>query len=241
VGDGEPLRYGSLTSCPDTGLCDLLVRRLADILRAAGPGRFVVLSSTWRCPQYAKRVLKLEGAISAHLGSPFQFDARTEVDSCGRDSGDPADRVRDIGQFLRSSCADRCAATAPPLRVLVLDDFNASPLQGIACDDDTVIHSAGDLEEYLRSQIPAEVPARVAVTHTLSSWFDEPSGLDVTIGCGLTGQRFTPRLLSCRRAGRARERPRRLLSSPPAKASSCRGRRRSPPSWAPCGERKPPL
>ncbi|CAK0848318.1 unnamed protein product [Prorocentrum cordatum] len=185
VGDGEPLRYGSLTSCPDTGLCDLLVRRLADILRAAGPGRlvgaarrgglaeeervlagglraaaeqqgvaaselrgvrqalrgragglcpgwvidaaateafgaswpaappcvwapprrrgpraravacpsgrprcgqrvapcrFVVLSSTWRCPQYAKRVLKLEGAISAHLGSPFQFRGAREFE-----------------------------------------------------------------------------------------------------------------------------------------------------------------
>ncbi|CAK0848314.1 unnamed protein product [Prorocentrum cordatum] len=207
------------------------------------------------------------GASLSELAVPV--GPRTTVSPCMRkallkqweptyrwDSGDPADRVRDIGQFLRSSCADRCAATAPPLRVLVLDDFNASPLQGrlgwsrigrrseaqavaaqlfiaadlrrisangqvclwrcmaacrqhshaspacraevadagIACDDDTVIHSAGDLEEYLRSQIPAEVPARVAVTHTLSSWFDEPSGLDVTIGCGLTGQRFTSAL-----------------------------------------------
>jgi hypothetical protein len=194
VGGGESLRYGSLTSSPDNGLCDLLVRRLADLLRAAGPGRLVVLSSTWRCPQYAKRVLKLESAISAHLGSPFQFDARTQVDKSGRDNGDPATRIQDIGKFLRSHCANRCAATEPPLRVLVLDDFNASPLQGLACDDGSAIDSAGDLKEYLRRQIPAGVQAKVAVAHTLASWFDEPSGLEVSIGCGLTGQRFTSAL-----------------------------------------------
>lgn len=194
VGGGESLRYGNLTSCPDNGLCDLLVRRLADLLRAAGPGRLVVLSSTWRCPQYAKRVVKLESAISAHLGSPFQFDARTQVDKCGRDNGDPAIRVQDIGQFLRSRCADRRAATEPPLRVLVLDDFNASSLQGLACDDGSVIDSAGDVKEYLCRQIPADVQAEVAVAHTLASWFDESSGLDVSIGCGLTGQCFNSAL-----------------------------------------------
>lgn len=60
------LACGSQRRCADE-----LVMRLVEILRACGPQRTVVLSSTWRQPNCAKLVADLEADVSEHLGEPW--------------------------------------------------------------------------------------------------------------------------------------------------------------------------
>ena len=60
-------------------LSKVLVGRLSELIRDAGPKCHVVLSSSWRKKQHMKRRLRLEQDLSEALGRYFEFDAFTQL------------------------------------------------------------------------------------------------------------------------------------------------------------------
>lgn len=179
IGNGEAGTYKKLTSSPATGLSGLLVGRLAQIIRAAGKGAQVVLSSRWRLPKYARRVKVLENAIGCHLGKPFMFHARTPL--CEDQSA--AARLLCIGEFAAAHCRKRDGSSAR-LRMVILDDFHMTAL-GTWSMNGHRMDSAKDVEEYLLSCIPQSAAAGAKLIHTFDEWM-EPGGLAVRIATGLT-------------------------------------------------------
>lgn len=171
--------YGDVFSCPKTFLSDVLVGRLAQIIQAGGERCSVVLTSTWRRPEYIGYVTQLEEALSIHLGRLFSFDARTAP--CD-ERGDPAIRLWSIGEFVAEHCAKR-PCTAGKLRLLVLEDFNYSPL-GWFCGK-TCMERCSDVENFLRSQVPDSVVSSAKLIHTYDAW-ETTSGQCVEVGSGLT-------------------------------------------------------
>jgi len=186
--DEESTTYHELlTNSPHApGNLDLIyifVRRLAIMIRVAGPRRLVVLSSTWRKPQYARKVEQLEKAIAVTLGEPFAFDARTSL----KEDRSVAGRLNGIRAFIE----DYVAASqnmAGPLRVLVLDDFHNTPLNGWKCNG-YPMSSVRDVEAYLEGSIPLYLGGAARLIHTYAEWKTE-SGRLVQIGSGMTANHF---------------------------------------------------
>ena len=120
---GSSAAYSELASNASTGVSEVLVGRLAEVLREAGDGRLVVLASSWRGPSHRPKVERLEECISHALGEPFRFDDMTKF--C-KDSS-PAARLECIGDYV----SDHCDGWQSSARVLVLEDFHISPLKGV--------------------------------------------------------------------------------------------------------------
>lgn len=194
-------RRGSLVCSDKTMLCEAAVGRLAKLLQAAfdssGSGACqVVLSSTWRLPEHAAGVAALEGMLSGELGRPFKFDERTTpcLDSC------PVDRLKLIGNFLASYWQGRVGQ----LRVLVLDDFNMTPLNGSWNVGSVTMDDEDEVARYLKMRATVGRPrsamkdVSVHLVHTYEAWklasepdknletASEASIGEVQVGCGLT-------------------------------------------------------
>lgn len=164
-----------------TSLSELLVWRLAQIIRTAGSKSLVVLSSSWRSEP--RRVRQLEEALGRHLEEPFSFGAHT--DAC-EESGAPEVRLQSIALFVERHCAARgplAGRRAGRLRVLVLDDFHIQPF-GWSCEQ-VNIDGPQAVEEFVRSRVPAPIDARVEVVHPYDEWVT-PAGTSVCVGTGLT-------------------------------------------------------
>jgi len=113
------------------------------------------------------------------LGRPFAFDATTKQ----ANERNASDRLQCIGDYIHNLCSGR--ADCSPLKVLVLDDFFCSPLNGWLCGGRS-IRSAGAVERYLRDCAPGQaVELTVKFVHTYDEWRTQ-SGLRVQVGSGLT-------------------------------------------------------
>eukprot|EP00931_Biecheleriopsis_adriatica_P117372 TRINITY_DN92898_c0_g1_i1.p1 TRINITY_DN92898_c0_g1~~TRINITY_DN92898_c0_g1_i1.p1 ORF type:complete len:359 (-),score=68.77 TRINITY_DN92898_c0_g1_i1:54-1130(-) len=171
------LTYGDFASGRDVDVAEEMVKRLAKILKAAGPRKLVVLSSTWRQPKHAQRVAKLEALVSKHLGQQFVFDDRTDLN----EEVGAAGRLKGIGSYLRQH-SERVGSDTG-LRVLVLEDFHISPMGSWKCEgrDITSVEVAQD---YLRRCSSGNVNTSVRLIHTYDEW-QTRQGL-MQLGSGLT-------------------------------------------------------
>jgi hypothetical protein len=175
----EKSTYGEFTAEGRSSLCKAFVQRLARIIAAAGDRgkRTVVLSSSWRNPQYEKSVRMLEKEISRALGHTFTFDAKTPL---GNDKGLEG-RVGTIGEFLDNFRTGSEFATAKRLRLLVLDDFCINKVANVPA-----------VEQRLCQRLTEGSPAGKApdveacLVHTYDSW-TTADGSHIEIGCGITG------------------------------------------------------
>jgi len=184
LGDEEEGTFCKL-ACPGSSqLSPVLIRRLAGLMQRAGPNRMVVLASNWRRGRQAgPKVAALEAALSQHLGYAFAFDAQTEGSSREKLA---SERLRCIGEHLRSLFANGCSFDRP-LRVLVLEDFFVTPLDGWLCEG-VEVRTNADAEGYLRRCVPEEADLDVRLVHTYDEW-QADSGLRVQVGTGLTLER----------------------------------------------------
>jgi hypothetical protein len=173
----EDCTYESL-SCKNSDCSTALVRRLAEILKMAGERRQVVLSSNWRRPQHAGRVKRLEEEVSHHLGKSFAFDAKTAV--CSERTAE--DRLTCIGDYV-SKLAKQRDASDGHLRVLILEDFFISPIDGWLCDG-APMNSVEACEKYIMNR-GEKMDFSVKLLHTYDEWHTS-SGLRVQVGAGLS-------------------------------------------------------
>lgn len=176
---GEEGFYSDLACPAGTHLCEVLVRHLALVIAASGDRCQVVLSSNWRKPHHAARVQMLEAEVSRHLGREWAFDARTRPaeERCA------ADRLRCIGDFVESLCVNGRCRDGRLLRLLVLEDFFITPLDGWVCSGQQ-IDSSASVEAYLLKR--ARRPNVTAhLVHTYDEWTTS-SGMLVQVGTGLT-------------------------------------------------------
>lgn len=178
LGHGEQSTLAALGSAPPFDLSDVLVNRIANIIRAAGHRRSVILSSSWRRPQHLERMKGLERAIARHLGEPFVFDGKTNLAK----EVDPSGRLLAIGAYIQ-----QMQTSATKLRVLVLDDFYITNIGGWSVDG-FLVDSVEAAERYIRERPPFAAPAlemSVRVIHTYDEWAT-PEGLLVQVGTGIT-------------------------------------------------------
>mmetsp|Transcript_64036 Transcript_64036/g.180276 ORF Transcript_64036/g.180276 Transcript_64036/m.180276 type:complete len:324 (-) Transcript_64036:13-984(-) len=182
IGHGDAT-YAEYVSSTPFHCCKRMIGRLAQLIHAAGDNCTVVLSSSWRHPQHEGRVRRLERALSTLLGKKFRFHARTAL----VEDRSPGARLRAIGDFV-SQRSRRCARPWTRYRVLVLDDFHVSAMDGWRCDG-TRVDSTAAAEEYLRSRMPGHGGSSARVVHTFDKW-TTPSGLAVRVGAGLTSEHF---------------------------------------------------
>jgi len=155
------------------------------LIQAAGPRCRIVLSSTWRLPQYAATKQYLESCITWHLGHKFAFDDCTALanESC------PVDRLECLGDYIGSFCPEQQPRPSK-LRILVLDDFFGIPLTGLSCEGVSV-NSTAAAELYLLARAgDAKKDVEVRVVNTSDSWLSVQGAQEVPIGCGLTGGFF---------------------------------------------------
>lgn len=183
-GESSDAKYSNFRCPPGELVCDLLVGRLANIIRSAGNRKAVtvVLSSSWRKPKHNAGVAKLERSISAHLGEAFSFDARTQ--QC--DESTAGDRLATIGQFL-ATLQDNGFVKSQSIKVLVLEDFFITKFctAGWQCGGRKIRNVAG-AEAYLKDQAQnTGFKADVKLIHTCDDWTTS-TGVPVEIGCGLT-------------------------------------------------------
>jgi len=179
----KDITYRSLVATKGD-LCDTLIERLVQLIQSAGSRCQVVLSSSWRRPQHTRRAQSLESRISKHMGKPFTFDDRTAI----RDERNAIDRLKCLGDYVESFCETR-DPNAGKLRILVLEDFCISPLNGLHCNN-FPIDSSEDAERYLLSKVGDDTAASVRIIHTYAAWKTE-QGLPVAIGCGITMEHFS--------------------------------------------------
>jgi len=181
LGPGEEGTLGKFASTSPCDVSPILTERLAQLIRAAGTNRTVVLCSSWRRPQHRLRMAWLEQEISRHLGTDFAFDERTPL----RDDSVAEERVRCIGDFLES------LRVLPKggLQLLVLEDFFITPLKGWSCDG-VEVKNTEVIEQYLLRRLPASASAVARVVHTFDEW-KTPNGLEVQAGIGLTMENLT--------------------------------------------------
>mmetsp|Transcript_57967 Transcript_57967/g.114958 ORF Transcript_57967/g.114958 Transcript_57967/m.114958 type:complete len:323 (+) Transcript_57967:87-1055(+) len=183
--EGEHATYEKFVAEP-CDLSQLLVGRLAQLIGQAGSSCSVVLSSSWRKPKHAKRVQTLETFIGKHLGRPFQFDDRTEL---REESGGAMDRLQVLGDYTQDFCRKR-RGSALKLRVLVLEDFCITPLDGGLKCQGVSIGSPEAAERYLLSRAKGSSAVSVRMIHTYDKWITD-QGLPVAIGTGLTMKHFS--------------------------------------------------
>mmetsp|Transcript_68128 Transcript_68128/g.221847 ORF Transcript_68128/g.221847 Transcript_68128/m.221847 type:complete len:302 (-) Transcript_68128:190-1095(-) len=192
---GEDATFSKLASVGSSEVSDVLIGRLAELIRAAGERRMVVLSSRWK--SHRKRVQRLEEVISLHLKAPFTFDAKTATDRLMTPEG----RLESIGDFLAGLCEWRGKkGLRGKLRALVLEDFHINPMGGWSCGG-ALIPSVDAAERYLRQRLPPAADAEtcssgsepmmleVKLVHTYTEW-KTPGGLRVQVGTGLTMKYF---------------------------------------------------
>jgi hypothetical protein len=186
--DNENTTYGGLcegsTACLRGDLADIYIKRLADIIAAARTqGKLIcVMSSTWR-NRNVPGVHVLEEAVSEHLGETWTFDAKTASKESKANSG----RLKGIGNFLTDWVA-QSAENLDNVRVLVLEDFHISPLDGWSCGGDRM-NSTQDVEAWLRTCLPRDMNAATCVIHTFEEWTTR-TGVLVQVGSGLTLNHF---------------------------------------------------
>lgn len=185
----EKVTYSSHIACSTTKLNSIFVERLANLIRAAGSGVQVILSSSWRKPKFASRVLHLETMIGRILGRTFKFDAGTSLEKKSHRREAPADRLSCIGDFIAENTAEvskfaEAQAMTCNLKVLILEDFFASPLNGFMCDT-KVVCRCGDAEDYIQSRCASSgITMETRLLHTFHK-FETPT-TTVQIGSGLT-------------------------------------------------------
>jgi len=179
----ENTTYGMLCKGSDH-LSDVYVGRLALLVAAAKTrGRVIcVLSSSWR-NYFTRGVRALEEALSKHLRAPFTFDAETDAQELKNPSG----RACNIGGFLKKWSAS-CPDISGTVRVLVIEDFGISPLNGWQCGGKP-IKCTDDVEAYWRECLPSNIDARVCLIHTFDEW-TSGTGMSLKIGSGLTLDHF---------------------------------------------------
>lgn len=171
--------YSELAVGKGSLISPVLASHLADILRAAGNDTSVVLASNWRRLEHATRVRKLEAEVSKHLITDFNFRSKTRMET----ERGAADRLRFIGDYIEGVCGPEGKFHGRPLRVLVLEDFFVTPLDGWYCGR-TKIDSVDAAEAYLLSRSSGS-HVEVKLVHTYDEW-RTPSGLRVQVGAGLS-------------------------------------------------------
>lgn len=198
AGLGEDSTYAHF-ACPDSVmLSTIMVERLAKLINAAEtevPCQ-VVLSSTWRAPKHAAGVKVLERMISSALGRNFAFDDRTPLGS----DRSAEERLKTIGNYIAKYWEGRKTR----LRVLVLEDFSASSLDGSWHCGTHCMDCVEDAEAYLKARaakgrpMAARDDVACCLIHTYDHWQLPPDdraadfeGEWVHIGCGLTWQHFS--------------------------------------------------
>jgi len=161
-------------------LSDVLISRLASVIRAAGKNAMVVLSSSWRKPSHRRRRELLEGCLAKHLPdrSGFTFDAITDL----REEKKPEDRLKTIGDFLQRNCNKKGTS----YRALVLEDFFIHSIGGWSCQGISM-NSLRDVERYLVRRTSGL--AKVKFLHTYEEWLTD-SGMLMQVGSGLTKRHF---------------------------------------------------
>mmetsp|Transcript_43222 Transcript_43222/g.99639 ORF Transcript_43222/g.99639 Transcript_43222/m.99639 type:complete len:322 (-) Transcript_43222:134-1099(-) len=185
LGFGEDATYGKFLSSSTTRVSDVLVERLAQIVRAAGgpnERRHVVLASTWRHPRHSGLAKQLEQAVSHHLGRPFTFDARTSLWADDHAEG----RLRAVGNFIEEYCNNQGPLTR--LRAVVLDDFCVTPLKGWWLDG-VEVNSVAAAEAYLQGRVKDCTSSAIKVVHTYEEW-TASCGMKMQVGAGLKMEHF---------------------------------------------------
>jgi len=203
---GEDDTYSKFACTAPSQLSEVLVSRLAKIIEAAEaesrPGEdsecndpfverhmkkvAVVLSSTWRKPEHAGRVKRLEEMITKYLNYPFRFEARTRL----ADEVVASERLTAISDFVHDFCVDRLRlGCRNPLKVLVLEDFFIMPIDFV-CNGVSVGNAtkAGIFIEKRAAQARSG-RVKAKVVHTYDQ-FETPEGLVVEVGEGLTQKRL---------------------------------------------------
>lgn len=178
IGHGDDGTYSKFaTASGSSDICPLFAKRMADIIRHAGPNYVMVLSSSWRKACHQARVIALEAALSKFSGQSIKFGSRT------RPGGDePEKRLEIIGDFVREYSTNRNNPAAP-LRVLVLDDFAATHPRSWSFSER--IWSKESVEECLRERSAQPNLTYVKLVHTYDEWTTD-FGVQVQIGSGLT-------------------------------------------------------
>eukprot|EP00747_Dinoflagellata_sp_TGD_P111297 gnl/TRDRNA2_/TRDRNA2_171194_c0_seq1.p1 gnl/TRDRNA2_/TRDRNA2_171194_c0~~gnl/TRDRNA2_/TRDRNA2_171194_c0_seq1.p1 ORF type:complete len:585 (+),score=71.43 gnl/TRDRNA2_/TRDRNA2_171194_c0_seq1:44-1798(+) len=182
-GDGDSSLYGEFFSRADIDICNIFTCRLAQIIRAAGAMRRVVLSSSWRRPKYEQRIHSLEQIIGGFLGQDFMFDDRTAL----ADEVGGGDRLRLIGDYVAKYCSEGRSKTG--IRVLVLDDFFFLPITDFDCGSGTTVNSVQSAESYLEARASSATEAKARIIHTYGTCL-LPSGDTVRVGTGLSLPHF---------------------------------------------------
>mmetsp|Transcript_60711 Transcript_60711/g.141480 ORF Transcript_60711/g.141480 Transcript_60711/m.141480 type:complete len:303 (-) Transcript_60711:146-1054(-) len=187
LGHGEGATYQKLVATSEVS--EVLLHRLAEIIRAAGERCSVVLSSSWRKPQHRKRARRLEESMSAHLGEHFRFDDRTAL----RSENGPEERLETIGDYVEDLCRRRPYEC---FRLLVLEDFCINPIRMLKCcmrqqEQAMIVNSAADAERYLLSRAAAcsFAVVQAKVIHTYDRWTSADGSLH-EVGSGLTMEHF---------------------------------------------------
>jgi len=95
--------------------------------------------------------------------------------------------LENIGNFLTKwSCS--CPERLRDIRVVVLEDFHITPLNGWSCCGERMT-STQDVEKYLRKRLPSHMDAAVRLIHTYDQWTTN-SGIHMRVGSGLTLKHF---------------------------------------------------
>lgn len=139
------------------GFSELIVRRLADLIREAPSDVEVIISSTWRHPRHRQPLEALRCAIERQLGREFHWAGATQLVA----EHGPRDRLRNIGAYL----GKWSLKTDQDVRLIVLDDFGLTPFDGWACDG-AKMYGPEDAEEYLLRYYQGLGQLEVKVIHT---------------------------------------------------------------------------
>ena len=160
--------------CPDHGISDVLVERLAKLILAAGQHVHVVLSSSWRHERHLAKRQLLEKKISKCLGRSWQFDAVTDTERKEHTGGD---RLEIMGEYLQEYSHQ--IPKDEPLRVLVLDDFFLCPMGWTL--EGKYIETPQDMDEYLLSRI-SDRSIKVKTVYTYDEWMMRLGKIKASIG-----------------------------------------------------------
>lgn len=179
--NGENTTYEHLVAGTHDALSPVLLDNFVELVKNAGNNCSFVLSSTWRKPNYVARVQLLEEMVSQRLGRLFKFDERTPI--C--DERTAADRLQVMGAYLENIRRTR-PKRAPRMRVIVLEDFCSTALNGWKVDG-LSMWSREDVEGYLWNRAAGPGLASVLLVHTYENW-RTPSDLYVEIGMGFQRQ-----------------------------------------------------
>jgi len=184
VGHMENGTYEELMTQDGAEVSDVLVGRLTEVMKAAGEKCQVILSSSWRRLHHRNRRRRLEQCISKHLGRTFDFDGTTPTH---REEKCAADRLITVADHLKAICARR-PSDAPELRVLVLEDFFITGMDGWKCGDQRM-DSVAAAECWLQERAAFKGSISVKLVHCYEEIVTD-TGLKMQIGRGFTQQSF---------------------------------------------------